>query len=97
MNIKKEDLPKKINDEGFISEVAKKYFNHYDLNNNKFLEKKELLKVMKDIAITFYGCEPEKGAIESQFEQLDKDKNNKIDIKEFKQFIKDYLKMISEL
>ena len=52
---------------------------------------------MKDIAITFYGCEPEKGAIESQFEQLDKDKNNKIDIKEFKQFIKDYLKMISEL
>ena len=97
MSYSKNDLAKKINDDGFISQVAKKYFVHYDSNNNRFLEKKELLKVMKDIAKTFFGCEPELAAIETQFEKLDKDGNNRIDMKEFKPFIKEYLKMMIQL
>ena len=96
MNISKEELPKKINDDNFITEVSKKYFYNYDKNINSFIEKKELVKIMKDISMTFFGCEPEKGAIESQFKKLDKDKNEKIDFSEFKAFIKDYLKMVVE-
>ena len=51
---------------------------------------------MKDISLTFFGCEPEKGAIEEQFKKLDKDKNAKIDFNEFKAFIKEYLTMIAQ-
>ena len=94
MNMK--NLSEKIKDDGFINEVAKNYFNHYDKNHNNSLEKKELLKIMKDIARTFFDCIPEKGAIESQFNNLDKDKNNRIDFIEFKSFIRDYLKMMVE-
>ena len=95
MNIDKEELAKKINDDAFVTQVTKKYFEHYDKNCNKYIEKRELLNVMKDISKTIFGCDPEKGALESQFEKLDKDKNNKIDITEFKPFIKDYLEMIA--
>ena len=94
MSYSKNDLAKKINDEGFISQVAQKYFIHYDSNNNQYLEKKELLGVMSDIAKTFFGCEPERAAIESQFKKLDKDGNGRIDMSEFKPFIKEYLKMM---
>ena len=96
MSINKADLAKKINDEGFITEVAKKYFENYDINNNGYIEKKELLNIMKSISMTYFNCEPEKGVIESQFSKLDKDKNNKIDLVEFKSFIKDFLQMIVE-
>ena len=96
MEITKEDLVNKINDESFITQVAEKYFNFYDKNGNGSLEKKELIKIMNSIAKTFYGCEPEKGAIEEQFEKLDKDKNNTIDFNEFKSFIQDYIRMLIE-
>ena len=94
MNIN--NLAQKVEDDAFITEVSKKYFTNYDKNNNNFLEKKELLTIMTDISQTFFGCKPEKGAIESQFSQLDKDKNNRIDFMEFKAFIKDYLKMMAD-
>ena len=94
MNISKKDLPKKIKDDSFITEVSKKYFYNYDKNTNSYIEKAELVKIMKDISLTFFGCEPEKGAIEEQFKKLDKDKNDKIDFNEFKGFIKEYLTMI---
>jgi len=50
------------------------------------------MKAMHDIAKTFYGCEPEKTAIEDQFHKLDKDKSNALDFNEFKTFIKEYIK-----
>ena len=96
MNISKEELSKKLNDDNFIGQVAKKYFDHYDKNNNCFIEKKELLKIITDIANTYYGCAPEKSVIETQFKKLDKDKNEKIDFVEFKAFIKEYLTMLVE-
>ena len=51
---------------------------------------------MKDISRTFYGCEPEASAIETQFEKLDKDKSKGIDFNEFKSFIRNYIKMLIE-
>ena len=92
MNIN--NLAQKVEDDAFITEVSKKYFTHYDRNGDNLLEKKELLTVMTDIAQTFFGCTPEKGAIDFQFSKLDTDKNNRIDFAEFKAFIKDYLKMM---
>ena len=97
MEINKEDLMNKANDDSFITQVAQKYFQFYDKNTNNSIDKKELKKIMKDIAKTFYGCEPEKEAIEEQFKNLDKDNNNSIDFNEFKTFIKDYIKMLLEL
>ena len=58
MNMK--NLSEKIKDDGFINEVAKNYFNHYDKNHNNSLEKKELLKIRKDIARTFLIVFPKK-------------------------------------
>ena len=96
MNISRDELAKKIKDDNFIGQVAKKYFDSYDKNGNCFIEKKELVNVMSDISATYFGCKPEASAIESQFKKLDKDRNAKIDFVEFKLFIKEYLKMIVE-
>ena len=49
---------------------------------------------MTDIAKVFYGCEPEKAAIETQFKKLDKDKNQILDFNEFKVFVKESMKKI---
>ncbi len=94
MNFDIKELSQKIKDENFISEVSSKYFDFYDKNNNNYIDKKELMKIMADIARTFFGCEPEKVAMESQFQKIDKDRNNHIDRNEFRGFIKEYLKML---
>ena len=96
MNTNKNELANKIKDDNFITQVSKKYFLNYDKNKDNFIVKKELMNVMTDISNTFFGCAPEKAAIETQFQKLDKDKNDKIDFAEFKSFIKEYLKMIVE-
>ena len=46
MSINKTDLANKIKDEGFITEVAKKYFDNYDINTNGYIEKKELSNII---------------------------------------------------
>ena len=96
MDLNKDELVNKINDDSFITQVAEKFFKYYDLNKNNLIEKKELKKAMHDIAKTFYDCEPEREAIEDQFEKLDKDKSNALDFNEFKIFIQEYIRMLSE-
>ena len=96
MKLNKDELIKRIDDDTFVTEVAEKFFRYYDINTNSIIEKNELLRAMKDIAKTFYGCEPEKNAIETQFQKLDQDKSKGIDFNEFKKFIKNYIKMLIE-
>ena len=96
MELNKDELIKRIDDDAFVTDVAEKFFRHYDINTNSIIEKNELLRAMKDIAKTFYGCEPEKNAIETQFQKLDQDKSKGIDFNEFKKFIKNYIKMLIE-
>ncbi len=97
MDIDKKELAKKIKEGSFVDDVTKRYFTYYDLNTNRFLEKNELLNVMEDIARTYFHCKTEKSALEYQFSKLDKDKNNKLDIAEFKPFIKEYLQMLLDM
>ena len=96
MELNKDELINRIDDDAFVTEVAEKFFRYYDKNTNSIIEKNELLRAMKDIAKTFYGCEPEKSAIETQFQKLDQDKSKGIDFNEFKKFIKNYIKMLIE-
>ena len=96
MELNKDELINRIDDDAFVTEVAEKFFRYYDKNMNSIIEKNELLRAMKDIAKTFYGCEPEKSAIETQFQKLDQDKSKGIDFNEFKKFIKNYIKMLIE-
>ena len=96
MDFNKDELVKRIDDDSFITEVAEKFFGYYDKNKNSIIEKNELIRAMKDISRTFYGCEPEASAIETQFEKLDKDKSKGIDFNEFKSFIRNYIKMLIE-
>ena len=96
MDFNKDELVKRIDDDSFITEVAEKFFRYYDKNKNSIIEKNELIRAMKDISRTFYGCEPEASAIETQFEKLDKDKSKGINFNEFKSFIRNYIKMLIE-
>ena len=55
------------------------------VNNATYNDYIDRLKIMTDIAKVFYGCEPEKAAIETQFKKLDKSgKNWKSKIRKFK-------------
>ena len=96
MRLNKDELINNINDDNFITKVAKDFFIFYDKNTDSTIGKDELLKVMTDIAQTFYNTSPEKDAVEDQFEKIDVDKNRAIDFNEFKTFIKEYIKMLIE-
>ncbi len=94
MDINKKELAKRITDDAFIESITQKLFHRYDLNKNNFLEKDELMNIMRDVAKEVFNCEPEDVALETEFEKLDKDKNNKIDISEFSYFIKQYINLV---
>ena len=96
MSFNRDELAKKIKDDNFIFDVAKRYFDSYDKNSSGYIEIKELARIMSDMSKTFFNCTPEKGMIEAQFGKLDKDKNNKVDFIEFKNFIKEFLQNMIE-
>ena len=96
MDFNKDELINKIDDDSFITEVAERFFRYYDKDKNNQIGKKELIRAMKDISRTFYGCEPEASAIETQFQKLDKDRSKGIDFNEFRTFIRNYIKMLIE-
>ena len=94
MDVNKNEIIERRNDDAFIDELTRKIFIYYDLNKNNYIEKNELMNAMRDISKKIVNTEPEQSAVETEFKKLDKDNNNLIDILEFRTFVKQYLNLV---
>ena len=94
MDVDKNEIIERINDDAFIDELTRKIFIYYDLNKNNYIEKNELMNAMRDVSRKIFNTEPEELAVETEFKKLDKDNNNLIDILEFRTFVKQYLNIV---
>ena len=94
MDVDKNEIIERINDDEFIDKLTRKIFIYYDLNKNNYIEKNELMNAMRDVSRKIFNTEPEQSAVETEFKKLDKDNNNLIDILEFRTFVKQYLNIV---
>ena len=76
MDVDKNEIIERINDDAFIDELTRKIFIYYDLNKNNYIEKNELMNAMRDVSRKIFDTEPEQSAVETEFQKLDTDNNN---------------------
>ena len=84
-------VSKILKDEKSFEEAALKAFRAIDHNNNKYLDFSEIENLLIKFSNNNNVPPPTKEQVQQLFNELDIDKNNKIDFNEFKKFFKLYL------
>ena len=84
-------VSKILKDEKSFEEAALKAFKAIDHNNNKYLDFSEIENLLVKFSNNNNVPPPTKEQVQQLFNELDIDKNNKIDFNEFKKFFKLYL------
>ena len=84
----KERMIKQLNDDAYLTPIARRAFDTADKNHNGSIDIKELKACMIDIAQGFGNDIPEEKFVLEEFYKLDKDRNQTIDFNEFKIFVK---------
>ena len=84
-------VSKILKDEKSFEEAALKAFRAIDHNNNKYLDFSEIENLLIKFSNNNNVPPPTNEQVQQLFNELDIDKNNKIDFNEFKKFFKLYL------
>jgi Ca2+-binding EF-hand superfamily protein len=84
-------VSKILKDEKSFEEAALKAFKAIDHNNNKYLDFSEIENLLIKFSNNNNVPPPTKEQVQQLFNELDIDKNNKIDFNEFKKFFKLFL------
>ena len=84
-------VSKILKDEKSFEEAALKAFRAIDHNNNKYLDFSEIENLLIKFSNNNNVPPPTKEQVQQLFNELDIDKNNKIDFNEFKKFFKLFL------
>ena len=84
----KEKMRKQLNDDAYLTNIARKAFEAADRNKNGSIDIKELKACMLEIAQGLGGEVPKEDVVRDEFYRLDKDKNKTLDFNEFKLFVK---------
>lgn len=74
----------------WVRHIAKLLFTRYDVNRNGRIERRELLRVINDLHLERFNCSEELIArfVEAEFERLDVDKSQGLDLDEFTNYVK---------
>ena len=86
MSFSKEDqaqIMSKINDPSFFAQASTAVFNEADINENGFIERKELYQCLYNLAIQLGMNPPSRNDIDEQMEIHDKNKDGRLSKKEF--------------
>ena len=93
----KENVIKEIiNDDNKLNVLTKLAFQAVDRDGSGVIEQNELEKIMAQICMEMGAEIPSKEDVQEVLTDLDEDKNNTIEIGEFKAFIKDILEGMIE-
>ena len=84
----KEKMRKQLNDDAYLTNIARKSFEAADRNKNGTIDIKELKACMLEIAQGLGNEVPKEEVVRDEFYRLDKDKNKTLDFNEFKLFVK---------
>ena len=84
-------VSKILKDEKSFEEAALKAFKAIDHNNNKYLDFSEIENLLVKFSNNNNVPPPTNEQVQQLFNELDIDKNNKIDFNEFKKFFKLFL------
>ena len=84
-------VSKILKDEKSFEEAALKAFKAIDHNNNKYLDFSEIENLLIKFSNNNNVPPPTNEQVQQLFNELDIDKNNKIDFNEFKKFFKLFL------
>ena len=87
----KERMKNQLNDDAYLTQIAKKTFDRADSNHNGTIDIKELKNCMIEVAQGMGNEIPKEQVIKDEFYKLDSNKNNKIEFSEFKIFVKNSL------
>ena len=96
MNKGEEVIKEILNDERKLNVLTKIAFQAVDKDGSKVIEQAELEKIMAQICMEMGAEIPSKEDVQEVLTDLDEDKNNTIEIGEFKAFIKDILEGMIE-
>ena len=87
----KENMKKQLNDDIYLTKIAKNAFDFADKNKNGIIDMTEFKRCLIEIAQGLGAPLPEDSQARDEFFHFDKDKNNVIDFDEFKLFVKKYM------
>ena len=94
----RERMKQQLEDDTYLTQIAKKPFEAADKNKNGSIDIKELKACMIEIAKGMGTEIPKKKIVAEEFYSLDKDGNQTIDFNEFKIFVKNsMLKIIDSV
>ena len=90
-NEMKENMRRQLEDDNYLTFIARNSFNSVDKDKSGTIDVKELKTCMSNIAKGLKMPIPEDEVAKLEFSYLDKDNNSSIDFDEFKQFVKKYM------
>ena len=94
----RERMKQQLEDDAYLTQIAKKPFEAADKNKNGSIDIKELKACMIEIAKGMGTEIPKNKIVAEEFYSLDKDGNQTIDFNEFKIFVKNsMLKIIDSV
>ena len=79
----KEEIMKKINDPTYFAQASKAVFDETDINENGFIEKKELYQSLYNLAIQLNIDPPTRNEIAAKMETYDTNGDGKLSREEF--------------
>lgn len=79
----KDEIMKKINDPTYFSKASKQVFEETDINEDGFIEKKELYQSLYNLAIQLNMDPPTRNEIDSKMETYDTNGDGKLSREEF--------------
>ena len=85
-----------VKDENLIKKIAKRAFDHVDIDNNGKIDEKELKNILAQISIEMGAEPPTEEDVKEVLQYSDKDISGGIELEEFIDIIKDVLRSLIE-
>ena len=85
-----------VKDEKLIKKIAKRAFDHVDIDNNGKIDEKELKNILAQISIEMGAEPPTEEDVKEVLQYSDKDISGGIELEEFIDIIKDVLRSLIE-
>ncbi|CAI2384856.1 unnamed protein product [Moneuplotes crassus] len=91
-----EEIDQILNDEAKLEETVQYVFSQADVDDNNFIDASEFSKHLKEVYSNIGIPVPSDDDISKYMDELDTNKDGKLDIKEFKVYVEEMLKKDKE-
>ena len=86
----------KLNDRNILDPLVDKTFEQFQFKNNNYIEKDKFIVIINDIYKTLHLPPPSDSKIDKELNRLNRKKDGKLKKDEYRELIKDLIKVIIE-